>query len=915
MRELNAGKKNLSLKAFNDFVHFFFAVRAGFSRFQVNEAVTTSTLLLMLQAFGFDFPKESLAQFITFFDFDNSGALELNEVFAMTLFLYTAESVFLSDPSIRVNGIAPEDLGAILRAMSMPLIPTELKVLGKIIPGQKFKIGSFGDLVSLIEAIKLEMPKIKEMGKAAREQKKIKKPKKAPAKKVLENNEALREANALKDRVLAECKRTGKKWVDPEFPPEARILFPANPDRSKVIQHWLRPEKLSRNPAIFVDGIEEGDVVQGALADCYLLSALSVLAAAPNNEVENIFLHSFPEQGFYQCRFFINNEWMYVAVDDLLPCNEHEKLWFGTCKDPDEFWVQIVEKAYAKLHGSYGAIESGLIGDALTDITGAPHEVIQVNESKALWDKIIKYQKKGCYMGCASERPDLPDEHDHNAPNDMGIFQNHAYGILDAQEVQGNKLLRLRNPWGKEEWNGAWSDDSKEWTDELLNHFNYSGENDGTFFMEFSDWCNEFNQCLCAHILDAKWTVQKFGGRWQKPNFAGGCINQPTWMKNPQYRIKSPISCEVIISLTHTNLRHKLQKSVSEYQAAGVTVLHRDQKDNHRQEVLKSRAQVKAISKFVNIREALASFEVEANEEYSVIVSSYLPNYEGNWNIRFCSQGPLEATHLTTTSSMTAVRGAWQGLTAGGCPNHLTWHRCPQYLLTVTKEMDATISIVQERIGDSFLNHIGFHVFTAHPEKKSVLDPSTSIYECKYQNASTVSGTVHLKEGVYNVVATTFEPGQEGKFGMVVQPAAASLKPIENDWSQYNVVGKWKNPSLSGGAPAGTAGEWKNNPRVWFEITTPTYVNFVLTLKTPNIRGIGFCIVESDKEKSKGNRIHVSPFKTDHEVVMHVGVMKPGCYIVLPCTYQPKQEGDWELMAFTSPSVITLLNLDKAQDW
>ena len=54
---------------------------------------------------------------------------------------------------------------------------------------------------------------------------------------------------------------------------------------------------------------------------------------------------------------------------------------FASCKDPREFWVPIVEKgiffksvnkfkiklilflAYAKLHGSYSAIESGSISD------------------------------------------------------------------------------------------------------------------------------------------------------------------------------------------------------------------------------------------------------------------------------------------------------------------------------------------------------------------------------------------------------------------------------------------------------------------------------------------------------------------------------------------------------------------------
>ena len=44
--------------------------------------------------------------------------------------------------------------------------------------------------------------------------------------------------------------------------------------------------------------------------------------------------------------------------------------------------------------------------------------------------------------------------------NKQGIVQGHAYGILDLQDVDGHKLMKLRNPHGKTgaEWNGEWSD-------------------------------------------------------------------------------------------------------------------------------------------------------------------------------------------------------------------------------------------------------------------------------------------------------------------------------------------------------------------------------------------------------------------------------------------------------------------------
>ena len=86
----------------------------------------------------------------------------------------------------------------------------------------------------------------------------------------------------------------------------------------------------------------------------------------------------------------IDGEWVYEIVDDYLmirkddfnesyelewnkasanPHDEYKRIFqsgsraliFGHCKDENETWFPLLEKAYAKIHGDYCSLDAGIL--------------------------------------------------------------------------------------------------------------------------------------------------------------------------------------------------------------------------------------------------------------------------------------------------------------------------------------------------------------------------------------------------------------------------------------------------------------------------------------------------------------------------------------------------------------------------
>src|SRR2546429_8867586 len=86
-------------------------------------------------------------------------------------------------------------------------------------------------------------------------------------------------------KIFLECARTGKNFQDEHFPTNDGSLYKFSNNHRSMVE-WKRCKELTDNPHLFIfDNEGKGnintDVVQGAVGNCWLVSAIGVLAAHP----------------------------------------------------------------------------------------------------------------------------------------------------------------------------------------------------------------------------------------------------------------------------------------------------------------------------------------------------------------------------------------------------------------------------------------------------------------------------------------------------------------------------------------------------------------------------------------------------------------------------------------------------------
>ncbi|ORY05511.1 cysteine proteinase [Basidiobolus meristosporus CBS 931.73] len=626
-------------------------------------------------------------------------------------------------------------------------------------------------------------------------------------------------------------------FVDPDGP------LPLSEKQIQNFGSWQRPSELMKDPTMIKVISSIFLFNQAVVTDCSFVASLCVCAAYEEKFKKQLITaciypqdeHGRPQynaSGKYMIKLIYNGIPRKVLVDDSLPISVNGIPMCTYIAGRKELWASIIEKAYMKLMGGYDFPGSNSSID-LHALTGWVPEHIFITDKSfnqdSQWKRMFDGQKYGDALITIAT-----GELDEIEADELGLVPTHAYAVLDVREVDGLRLLQVKNPWSHMRWKGDFGClDEENWSMQLKNTLGYDpiearSKDDGIFWINFESVCKYFDS------IHMNWNPELFTYRY---------VLHSSWLSNhgpkkdtynlgynPQYGLEVSVNHEKLSAVWLLLTKHVLVKEENRdyitlhvYGDTGCSKVYYPEKPL-----------VQGI--YVNSPHILIRFNSPPGiHKYTIVLSQHEKIRSLNYTIRTFCMSPFKFFEIPDRYLYEKkVPGQWTNDTAGGNASHVTFMNNPQFKITVPKNIqgsfDMLIMMEAPRTYPINLKLVrgGFRITSV--SSKDIIASSGD-----YRHGFCCLEMNNIEADNYTLIASAYEPRLVGEFILTIRsshPCTPVTIPVEGAGLFKKILkGEWVQGVSAWGCP--NHRNYYRNPKYRIDVKETTIIK--IRLQTPSI--------------------------------------------------------------------------------
>eukprot|EP00095_Tigriopus_kingsejongensis_P008314 snap_masked-scaffold871_size86487-processed-gene-0.13 protein:Tk08314 transcript:snap_masked-scaffold871_size86487-processed-gene-0.13-mRNA-1 annotation:"hypothetical protein DAPPUDRAFT_304374" len=554
------------------------------------------------------------------------------------------------------------------------------------------------------------------------------------------------------------------------------MLDLAPKQKAKLVK-WARPGEFMSQPTV-LQVVDCYSVKQTLVSDCSFVASIAISAQYEKRFGKKLItsiiypqnskgIPVYNSSGKYMVKLRINGVPRKVVIDDYFPLGSHNEPLCSYSSNRNELWISLLEKAYMKVMGGYDFPGSNSNID-LYVLTGWIPERVSIRPESGTFDKdgTFKMLFQRFHQGDVLVTLATGDMTQAEADR-AGLVATHAYALLDIRQVNGLKLFLVKNPWSHLRWKGNYSErDARNWSPELKKALNYEPKDaqnydNGVFWIDYDSLCRFFDVIYM---------------NWKPDLFSYHFVTHHTWesglgpakdlydiSNNPQYSLelnKDQGALWILLSRHITDIEDF--KNNKEY----ITVLVYG---NDGKKVFYPFDPPPFIDGVrINSPHYLCKVVVgpDTPKKMTLVVSQYNKSTHIHYTLRVYSTVPFSLKNITHNYKHTLeFVGKWEGKSAGGCVNYRDTHPYnPRYQC----KLDKMAKVLIELKGPKDFQ-IGFDIKCV---KSGIEGESPLSFKRKSSGAYRPGFAVlelDMLPGTYDIVPTTFQPGQEAPFFLKIK--------------------------------------------------------------------------------------------------------------------------------------------------